>query len=82
MTCDAYILWTWNKYFIKNRYLHCNTVNIQYALPKGVVWSIHFPNAFYFVEKKGGETTDSSTQHDLQSIEKHEYVKIYKTLTE
>lgn len=48
-----------NKHFIKNRYLHCNPINIQYAFPNVAMWSVDFPSEreidIYIYIKKGLE---------------------------
>lgn len=74
---DAYILWSWKKHFIKNRYLHCNIINIWYAFPKVAMWSVHFPQRY-----KKKIKIDSSTQYDLLSIKEYVFVTDSKASTE
>lgn len=59
---EAYILWSWNKHFIKNRYLHCNMTNVQVCTPLGCNVICTFPPVIYLKKENQTKWQQYSTQ--------------------
>lgn len=71
-----------NKHFIKNRYLHCNIMNVQYAFPKVAMWSVHFTPMIYKKKRSLERLRLTAVLNMIYFLRKNMYLWQTKALTE
>lgn len=71
-----------NKHFIKNRYLHCNIMNIQVCISQSGYVVCTFPAMIKKKDLHHLKDYDSSTQHELLSMEDYVFVTSSKAFAE